>query len=132
MDKKRRIHEPTNPYLLLAVKILLVLLIIFLLPKLVEGRDSPAMKRRKRIQHHMHSLKNLCEQETCQHLVHEESMNCVYQCVSEECYDQVYAMAPLEPGEIDFERARSFEMCFRESYRRNLIKSRQQTMEASD
>ena len=40
-------------------------------------------------------------------------MNCVYQCISELCYDEVYSTMPLEDGEIDTYRYRLFTTCVR-------------------
>mmetsp|Transcript_5490 Transcript_5490/g.9551 ORF Transcript_5490/g.9551 Transcript_5490/m.9551 type:complete len:134 (+) Transcript_5490:14-415(+) len=124
--------EGTNRHLLLAVKILLAVFIIFLLPQLVEGRrESAGWKRRRLIERKLAQEKLRCQQEVCPNLIHEESMDCIYHCLSPECYDQVYALSPLEEGEIDFNRSKDFEVCFKEQNRQARIKRRQQTMEAA-
>ncbi len=37
----------------------------------------------------------------------------MYMCMSEECYQEVYGPDPLEEGEIDTERSRKFDECFK-------------------
>ena len=43
--------------------------------------------------------------------VFDEEINCIYTCVSSECYETIYATQPLEPGEEDVNRARAFFDC---------------------
>ena len=38
-------------------------------------------------------------------------MNCVNACVSQSCYDEIYAVEPLEDGEIDTFRAAKYVKC---------------------
>jgi hypothetical protein len=45
--------------------------------------------------------------------------NCVQQCLSAECYQQVYAGNELEPGEIDTKRSREFTQCVTKQARNN-------------
>lgn len=60
------------------------------------------------------SRKHECEAETCGHITPPElAANCVNECISKECYDEVYAVEPLEDGEIDYARSRTFQSCFR-------------------
>jgi hypothetical protein len=50
------------------------------------------------------------------HLVPEEAYNCVNECTSKRCYDELYGQekgGPLEDGEVDYERARLFTECVR-------------------
>jgi len=114
-----------SSYLLLAVKILLVLLILFLLPKLVDGRNS----RRKRTEQDVRNSRKLCEKEACRHLVPEESLNCVFECMSSSCYEQIYASNPLEDGEIDVSRARDFNSCVKDEKWIERKKRRQERVE---
>lgn len=58
--------------------------------------------------------KTKCEKTECAHMIPEEAYNCVNQCTSPTCYEEVYAAAPLEDGEIDSTRARMFTGCMRE------------------
>ncbi len=43
--------------------------------------------------------------------------NCVLKCVSTRCYDNVYGGDPLEEGEIDVARGRTFRSCARTELR---------------
>lgn len=54
-----------------------------------------------------------CEDKQCGHLIIEESYNCVNQCTSSFCYDEIYANDPLEDGELDYDREREFITCLR-------------------
>jgi len=48
----------------------------------------------------------------CGHLVVEESMNCVTECVSKKCHQEAaFDMNPLEDGEIDEVRSVQFAQC---------------------
>jgi hypothetical protein len=106
-------RPPTPSYLLIAVKILLVLVILFLLPKLVSGgRNSRTHK--KRVDTELRSTRVLCEKDICSGFIPEESMNCVFLCVSPSCYENIYAISPLEDGEIDIPRAKEFEQCVKD------------------
>lgn len=112
--------QSSNGFLLLAVKILLVLLILFLLPKLVEGKGRGRFKkknRRRRTEVIFYDTRQICEMETCVGMIPEESMNCVQLCISPACYQEVYGDVPLEDGEIDIDRARQFEVCVKEEMR---------------
>ena len=150
-------------YVLLIVKILLILLILFTLPKLVTTETPTTMmlsttKDRRRNtntgsmnQHHIYkryryklrSLRDDCQNnpnKPCALLIPEESLNCVNECISATCYQQVYHSTtqilenphpeddvsrsttstmieqqqqrePLEDGEIDVVRAKEFDQC---------------------
>mmetsp|Transcript_29553 Transcript_29553/g.74328 ORF Transcript_29553/g.74328 Transcript_29553/m.74328 type:complete len:157 (+) Transcript_29553:35-505(+) len=43
---------------------------------------------------------------------------CVYKCMSEECYQEVYGADELEDGEVDSERYLSFGQCMRKDMKR--------------
>jgi hypothetical protein len=112
--KLTRASKPS--YLLLAVKILLVLVILFLLPKLVTGgRQSRVRAQRKEVE--LRSTRILCEKDICSAFIPEESMNCIFLCVSPACYEKTYGIHPLEDGEIDIPRAKEFEQCVKEEFR---------------
>jgi len=59
------------------------------------------------------SKKRLCERSQCSHLVPEEAYNCVNECLSPGCFDEIYAADPLEDGEIDRERSKRYLTCVR-------------------
>lgn len=67
--------------------------------------------------------KKECEQVTCADADPEDAVmpreNCVQQCLSAECYQQVYAGNELEPGEIDTKRSREFNQCVTKQARNN-------------
>ncbi len=52
----------------------------------------------------------------------EESQNCINKCVSQLCYDSVYAAEPLEDGEIDTDRMHKFTSCLRKEERDKKMK----------
>lgn len=54
---------------------------------------------------------NRCSMRTdCQNYELEELQNCVLQCISAKCYQEIYAADPLEEGEID-QRIQSYKGC---------------------
>ena len=155
-------------YVQLIVKILLIFIILFTLPKLVTTETTNMMamlsttkerSRRanmsqqqhrhhiyKRFHYKLRSLRDDCQNnlnKPCALLIPEESLNCVNQCISPACYDQVYTLhsttvmesnenrdriattasaivvsrEPLENGEIDVARANEFDQCVRNELR---------------
>lgn len=118
MVKVKPISGPSSnsSYVLLAVKILLVLIILFLLPKLAES-GSDTKSRRKRAEVEYRGLRNTCETQACYSWIPEESLNCVFACMSPSCYNQLYGLSFLEDGEIDIDRAREFESCTKSELR---------------
>ena len=67
--------------------------------------------------------KKECEQVACADADPDDAVmpreNCVQQCLSAECYQQVYAGNELEPGEIDTKRSREFTQCVTKQARNN-------------
>lgn len=58
--------------------------------------------------------KHKCESTgKCSKMIADEAYNCVNECTSPACYEEVYAEVPLEDGEIDSVRSRSFTACLR-------------------
>ncbi|CAB9503722.1 expressed unknown protein [Seminavis robusta] len=116
---QRKSKEGSNAFLVWAVKILLVLLILFMLPKLVEGRGRNAKKKRQRRKQEvmLSDTRKICEHQVCSQWIPEESMNCVQMCLSPACYQDVYGSTPIEDGEINVDRARDFEKCVKEEMR---------------
>jgi len=55
-----------------------------------------------------------CEQEAGPHLLPHERENIVLACVSQNCYQRIYGIDPLEEGEIDTMRGREYRSCTRE------------------
>lgn len=58
--------------------------------------------------------KSSCEKNECSKLAPEEAYNCVNKCISNDCFDEVYADNLLEDGEIDSARSRTFTSCVRQ------------------
>ena len=56
-----------------------------------------------------------CETQTCSGMQPGTNMNCVNKCISESCFDEIYAEEPLEDGEVDSKRSRLFQNCARKS-----------------
>jgi Domain of unknown function (DUF4787) len=104
-------------YILILVKLLLVLIIIFSLPKLVAGRPSQHRRQEKRWQLQLRSRRRDCQNTglcPLRYPVPEESLNCVNQCISRPCFQEIYnatEAGPLEDGEVDIPRAKAFEKC---------------------
>ena len=122
-------RQPPNPQgsstaatLVFLAKILLVLLILFMLPKLVWAAPS---QRRKKTE--VSSIRAHCQQVVCAAWVLEESANCVNLCTSPACFEQVYGSNPLEDGEIDLRRARDFEKCLKDEFK--LLRKRKRVKE---
>jgi hypothetical protein len=58
--------------------------------------------------------RNNCELKKCSHLFSMESMNCVNECMSATCYEQVYGEGKeLEDGELNNPLDRQFRTCMR-------------------
>lgn len=60
-----------------------------------------------------------CQKTTCSRLITEESYNCVNNCTSNYCYNEIYSSMPLEDGEIDHIRDRQFISCARKEVQTN-------------
>merc|ERR1719503_291459 len=54
---------------------------------------------------------NECKKNECKHLHSDENDDCLAQCVSTDCYNEIYSSEPLEPGEIDTTRQNNFNKC---------------------
>jgi hypothetical protein len=61
--------------------------------------------------------KQVCERVNCNNFLPDEAMNCVNNCTSAVCYEEVYGLMPLEDGEIDDRRSRDFTSCLRRETR---------------
>ena len=62
-----------------------------------------------------------CERYTCSQYLPDEGMNCVNECTSQPCYQEVYAYEPLEDGEVDVKRAKQFTNCLRKDARQQEV-----------
>ena len=81
---------------------------------LVQGRSSHmTTPQRHKVERQIKQRKDNCETFSCKQYqnVKDEGMNCVYACVSQSCYNEIYATEPLEDGEIDSFRAAKYVKC---------------------
>lgn len=120
-------QSSTDPWMLFLVKALLVAVIILMLPKLVDSANR-GNKRRKQTERKMSTVREACQydSEACAGIiVLEEAMNCIHECMSGTCYQEVYATDPLEDGEIDVGRLKGFEQCVKEELRQERIRQRE-------
>lgn len=90
------------------IKVLFVLLLLLLLPQLVTARQK---RRHRKVDLDLANLRKDCEKTVCHDRVLEESLNCVFACISPACYQHIYGESPLEDGEIDLFRGKQFEIC---------------------
>ena len=92
----------------------ILVVVLLLLPSLVLSKS-----KRAKTDSQWKARKRDCERsiDLCGGIIPEEAQNCVNKCVAEECYEEVYANDPLEDGEIDPERGRTFTACTRKVYR---------------
>lgn len=96
-------------YLLLMLLISPLILIFTSFLTLSSGSQTLAQFERE-----AKTKKITCERTTCHQLPADENMNCVNECTSAKCFNQVYGDEPLEDGEIDVKRAREFSLCVRQ------------------
>ena len=122
VKKQQRMETASPPVMVLAVKILLVLVILFMLPKLVDSANN--RRRSKKTLAEYQTMMHTCSNTVCPRWFPEERMNCVAICVSPNCYQQIYAMSPLEDGEIDLQRLRQFEECARNEIKQAKLQRR--------
>ena len=102
----RIIHLSSTPkWTVFFVQVLFILLLLLLLPQFVDGSKT------KKIKQSLQVLRSQCREQICSTLPFEESMNCVHFCTSPACYESVYGDLPLEDGEMDTRRERSYEEC---------------------
>ena len=109
--------------LLWIVKILLVLIILFMLPKLVNTSRTTSRRHRQNRRQNRKSVIQIrqirfdCALDVCTKYVPEESLNCVFACLSPSCYGRVYGENPLEDGEVvDSARAIEFDDCVKDEF----------------
>jgi len=102
--------EPRD-WIILTVKVLFVLIILFMLPRLVLTKPTRHRQRQKRNLVQIRAIRAQCALETCSQYVPEESFNCVFACMSPACQQLVYGDDPLEDGQVDPLRGREFDDC---------------------
>lgn len=90
-----------------------VLVVCVLLSSVVAGPQAKKLTANNKVDRVWKSKKSSCEKDECSKLVPEEAYNCVNKCISQDCFDEVYADNLLEDGEIDSARSRTFTSCVR-------------------
>lgn len=97
----------------------LIYLVILLLLK----NTCAANKVNSRLDRQYKQAKGACERNQCSHIyMLDEAQNCINECVSKSCFDEIYADNPLEDGEIDKARERQFLQCVRKEIKRNNVR----------
>jgi len=91
--------------------------LMFLWALLAAARPSGARSKRHKYDRFWKTRKRECERDVCGHMIPEEAYNCVNECTSTTCYNEVYSAEPLEDGEIDLERSRVYTACLRREAR---------------
>jgi hypothetical protein len=122
---------------------MLVVIILLWLAPLVTSKPSRRRRESRRESTHfggggsrqqqIYNARNWCEtaNETCASMIAEESLNCIFECVSPNCFAEIYGKeplepGPLEPGEVDIKRAQEFEDCASEQLRQARREQRQE------
>eukprot|EP00520_Triparma_pacifica_P003386 CAMPEP_0118658032 /NCGR_PEP_ID=MMETSP0785-20121206/14345_1 /TAXON_ID=91992 /ORGANISM="Bolidomonas pacifica, Strain CCMP 1866" /LENGTH=112 /DNA_ID=CAMNT_0006551009 /DNA_START=93 /DNA_END=427 /DNA_ORIENTATION=+ len=96
--------------------------IITLLLCLILSQPTYGKSRRQKTDTMWKNRKRECEreQDLCGGIHVDLNQNCVNECISPDCYTEVYGpstIGPLEDGEIDPERQKLFTQCVRRDYR---------------
>lgn len=81
------------------------------LPASVNAKKKKARRQRKSNNQEKNQQKLACEMKCLQIWLPEESLNCIHECRSSNCFEQVYGDSILEPGEVDPVRAEEFDQC---------------------
>jgi hypothetical protein len=119
-DKKKMVKpvqspSPRTDYFIIFIKVVFVLVIILLLPRLVNARDTLAHKRRRQfVTRFSTQVKSCTFDGECKQIPLIDRLLCISKCVDPTCHEQIYGADPLEPGEVDEARELAFEICVRE------------------
>ena len=117
MVKENVPSQTTTSIQILVVKILLILIILLQLPELVISR-SRNHRRRMKISRVHNNLRIDCSNENKCGSILEENEMCVSKCMSQNCFQEIYAEKLLERGDIDEDREIRFEKCVKEEWRK--------------
>lgn len=108
---------------------LLPFIALFLL--LAPGSEAANNNAHARIDREWKAKKGKCEAEQCKHLKQPDlSENCVNECTSPKCFQEIYASDPLEDGEFDNVRGRLWTNCLRREIREQQAAARAATRNA--
>ena len=74
------------------------------------AKKSRRRRERSNAKQQLRARQMECEQECLRQWLPEEAMNCIHTCRSPICFEQIYS-EPLEPGQIDLDKAGQFNKC---------------------
>ena len=80
-------------------------------------------KQQRKYDREWKSKKRECLDNECKHFHLDENDNCLNKCTSEACYHNIYGVdagGDLEPGEIDYGRAKKYQKCVREEIKKRV------------
>ena len=80
---------------------------ITILGLILLAQDVSAKSSNSQVDRVTNRKRGTCETSECGHLHYLENTNCVNQCVSRKCYDDIYKGKELEDGEINAAQERS-------------------------
>lgn len=128
MAKIRKASEEYKSPIHPLVKLLFILLILLLMPKLVTSKRRTGVNKRKikRIQKSLNTVKANCI-ESCDPSKMAENQMCISKCMNEDCHGEIYGEehgGELELGEVDELRNKAFEQCVKDAIRREQITAR--------
>ncbi|KAJ1482131.1 hypothetical protein T484DRAFT_1952656 [Baffinella frigidus] len=96
--------------------LLVAAFLMFVSPASAGMKHKKGSSRRQTADNEMRLKRMDCERTVCAGLRDEMRTNCLYQCISQDCFNEVYAHDHVEEGEVDTERSRSFGVCFRRTF----------------
>jgi len=122
IDDTGRMHSSIASFFTAALFLYVVALFFLLLPTTTSASSSTTTAKkatpttippaqRHKLDRKMSMKRETCERTVCAPYHRDEGQNCANKCVSEACYEEVYANEPLEDGEIDHYRGRLFTYC---------------------
>ena len=109
------------------LRVFLVVVLLLTLPTLHAAAKGGKSKLNM-IDRTWKAVKSTCEKTTCSKIPPDEAYNCVNECTSHNCYQDVFASAPLEDGEIDYVRTRDFTSCARKEVREQEIEQKKKLL----
>ncbi|KAK8798786.1 hypothetical protein WA158_007870 [Blastocystis sp. Blastoise] len=88
-----------------------IVLVLFLITLSIPTSYALSKKAPDAVLQEINSIEQTCLSEKCVHLNEFENGNCVMDCISHYCWNLVYSRDPLEDGEIDELRLKTFKDC---------------------
>jgi hypothetical protein len=105
----------------------IVITLYFILIQLAAAKNQNQNSKLDRL---WKARKQNCEASPeCRDIIPAEAANCINKCVSESCFEAIFASDPLEDGEIDRIRDRKFSDCVRKEERERTVINNQLQVE---